>query len=128
MQHGSRHRRRANVTDIAVHCANAATPGLDPTFGTDGRVSTPVGGGGQGEAVVIQPDGGIVTAGWRSVAPPPAGLRAHPARRDGSLDARFGTDGIATTDLGGADDEAYDAARCPTAGSSRSAAPTPPGS
>ena len=29
-----------------------------------GRVSTPVGGG-QGEAVVIQPAGGIVTAGWR---------------------------------------------------------------
>ncbi len=107
--HGAGTVSSANVTDIAVHCADAATPtGLDPTFGGDGRVSTPVGGG-HGEAVVIQPDGGIVTAGWRSTA---AGadfaLTRHDAR--GNLDHSFGTDGIATTDLGGDDDEAYDAA------------------
>ena len=42
-RHG--HGRGADVTDVAVHCATPAPPpGLDPTFGSDGRVSTPVGG------------------------------------------------------------------------------------
>ena len=68
VEHGAGTVGSADVTDIAVHCATLATPaGLDRTFGTDGRVSTPVGGG-QGEAVVIQPGGGIVTAGWRGTA------------------------------------------------------------
>ena len=59
------------MSDIAVHCATLATPsGLDTTFGSDGRVSTPVGDIGQGEAVVIQPDGGIVTAGSRQIGLP----------------------------------------------------------
>ena len=62
-------------------------------------MSTPVGGG-QGEAVVIQPAGGIVTAGWRTVG---AGTDFALTRNDpyGNLDQSFGTDGIATTDLGG---------------------------
>ena len=71
-------------------------------------MSTPVGGG-HGEAVVIQPGGAIVTAGWRTAA---AGTDFALTRHDsaGHLDHSFGTGGIVTTDLGGPGDEAYDAA------------------
>jgi uncharacterized delta-60 repeat protein len=88
--------------------------GLDTTFGSDGRVSTPVGGG-QGEAVVIGPGGGIVTAGWRTAGPgTDFALTKHDA--SGRLDGSFGVNGIATTDLGGAGDQAYDAALLPGGG------------
>jgi uncharacterized delta-60 repeat protein len=106
----------ADVTGIVVHCETQTVPsGLDPTFGDGGRVSTPVGGSGHGEAVVIQPGGGIVTAGWRTT---PAGNDFALTRHDpsGQLDPTFGTDGIATTDLGGDDDEAFDAALTPDGG------------
>jgi uncharacterized delta-60 repeat protein len=115
VQHGSGRVSTANVTNVAVHCATTATPsGLDSTFGSGGRVSTPVGGG-QGEAVVIQPGGGIVTAGWRTVG---SGTDFALTRNagDGTLDSSFGQNGIATTDLGGADDEAFDAALLPDNG------------
>src|SRR5262249_57277334 len=98
-----------NVTDVAVRCTGQSLlGGLDPTFGSLGRVSTPVGGG-HGEAVVIQPGGNIVTAGWRTT---PTGKDFALTRHDGTgkLDAGFGTNGIVTTDLRRADDEAYDAA------------------
>ena len=105
----------ANVTDVVVHCdTQSLVGGLDPTFGSLGRVSTPVGGG-HGEAVVIQPDDGIVTAGWRTTS---AGVDFALTRHDaaGNLDHNFGSGGIATTDLGGDDDEAYDAAALPGGG------------
>jgi uncharacterized delta-60 repeat protein len=106
----------ADITDIAVHCETPNVPsGLDPTFGSGGRVSTPVGGDGHGEAVVIQPGGDIVTAGWRTT---PTGNDFALTRHDqaGNLDQSFGADGIVTTDLGGADDEAFDAALTPDGG------------
>src|SRR5262249_46757084 len=106
----------ANVTNIAVHCTTSAIPsGLDPTFGDGGRVSTPVGGGGEGQAVVIQPSGDIVTAGWHTTA---TGNDFTLTRHDssGNLDKTFGTNGIATTDFGGDDDEANDAALLPDNG------------
>ncbi len=115
VQHGTGKVGSANVGDIGVHCAAvAAPPGLDATFGSGGRVSTPVGGG-HGEAVVIQPGGGIVTAGWRTVG---AGTDFALTRHDasGNLDHTFGSGGIATTDLGGADDQALDAAGLPDGG------------
>ncbi len=115
VQHGAGTVASADVSDIAVHCVTpAAPPGLDTTFGGTGRVSTPVGGG-QGEAVVIQPGGGIVTAGWRTVG---AGTDFALTRHDasGNLDQSFGTNGIATTDLGGPGDQAYDAALLPDGG------------
>lgn len=102
----------ANVTDIAVHCATIPIPsGLEPTFGSGGRVSTPVGSG-QGDAVVVQPGGGIVTAGWRNVVPGQLATDFALTRHDpsGNLDSSFGSGGIATTDFGGAGDEAHDAA------------------
>ena len=112
VQNGNGTVSNANVTDIAVHCTTPLVPlGLDVSFGNGGLVSTPVGGLGQGEAVVIQPTGGIVTAGWRTVSTGGAtdfALTRHD--QAGNLDHAFGTDGIATTDLGGAGDEAFDAA------------------
>src|SRR5262249_39979167 len=81
----------------------------------DGRVSTPVGNG-QGQAVVIQPSGDIVTVGWRGTA----GIDGDFAltRHDplGQLDPTFGTLGLTVTDLGGKDDEAQDAALMPDGG------------
>ena len=66
---------------------------------------------------MIQPGGQIVTAGWRTVgtgiATDFALIRNNP---DGTLDSSFGTGGIATTDLGGADDQALDAALLPDGG------------
>jgi uncharacterized delta-60 repeat protein len=93
-----------------------APAGLDHTFGADGRVSTPVGGFGHGEAVVVQPDGRIVTAGWHGT---PSGSDFALTRHDasGTRDLGFaGGTGLATTDFGGDDDEAYDAALTPDGG------------
>ena len=109
--HGAGQVTGANVTNIAVQCRTPAVPsGLDPTFGNGGRVSIPVGGNGQGEAVVIQPADEIVTAGWRTVG---TGIDTDFAltrtNSDGTPDTSFGTGGIATTDLGGAADKG---ARC----------------
>jgi uncharacterized delta-60 repeat protein len=109
----------ANVTDVAVHCAAPLPPplGLDTSFGIGGFASTPVSGLQQGNAVVIQPTGGIVTAGLRTV-----GILGHTdfalTRHDeaGNLDHGFGTDGVATTDLGGDSDQALGAALLPDNG------------
>jgi uncharacterized delta-60 repeat protein len=118
--HGTGQVSNANVTDIAVHCQTPAIPsGLDLSFGDAGRVSTPVGGDGQGEGVVIQPDGKIVTAGWHSVGVVKTGIATDFAltrhNSDGTLDTSFGTGGIATTDLGPSD-QANDAALLPDGG------------
>ena len=105
----------ADVTDIGVECAPPAPPsGLDTTFGVDGRVSTAVGHG-EAEAVLVQPDGGIVTAGHRGVN---GGIDFALTRHDpnGNLDVGFGDGGIVTTDLGSLDDEALDAALLPDGG------------
>ncbi len=106
----------ADVTNVAVHCTRVAIPaGLDTTFGSGGRVTIPI--TGEGRAVLIQPGGGIVTVGPREV-----GNTFHfdfaATRHDaaGNLDPTFGTGGIATTDLGGNDDKAKDAALLPDGG------------
>jgi uncharacterized delta-60 repeat protein len=100
----------ADVSNVAIHCANVVTPtGLDTSFGLGGRVSTP--GGGDARAVLVRPDGRIIVVGRRDV-----GANFHfqfgAAGYDGAgnLDPGFGTAGIATTGLGGSDDEAFDAA------------------
>ncbi|MBA2945460.1 DUF11 domain-containing protein [Streptomyces himalayensis] len=81
-----------------------AAPGdLDPTFDTDGKVTTDFAGRfDQANGVVVQPDGKIVTAGQSSTF---AGGDFALARynTDGSLDTSFDTDGRVTTDFGGND-------------------------
>lgn len=116
VQSGAGHVASANVTNIAVHCQTTVIPsGLDTSFGSNGRVTTP--GNGDGNAVLIQPDGHIVTVGAREV-----GVNFHfqfgATRHDaaGNLDPTFGTGGIVTTSLGGNDDKAFDAATYPDGG------------
>ena len=116
VDHGTGQVGVANVTDIAVHCVTQMLPsGLDSSFGDVGRVTTP--GNGEGRAVLIQPDGKIVTVGPREV-----GQTFHfqfgATRHDtaGHLDPSFGTGGIAATSLGGNDDKAFDAALMPDGG------------
>ncbi|MFM7739828.1 MAG: delta-60 repeat domain-containing protein, partial [Planctomycetota bacterium] len=77
---------------------------LDTSFGTAGKVTTPVGtSNDQGYSVTIQPDGKIVLAGsthngsnWDFA------LVRYNA--DGSLDTSFGTGGMVTTPIGTNDD------------------------
>ncbi|GEM_PF-1022297 len=76
---------------------------LDPTFGTGGVVTTDFGGEDAGRALVLQPDGKLVVAGWTDAA----GFRSDFAlaryNPNGSLDPTFGTGGVVTTDFGGED-------------------------
>ena len=75
---------------------------LDPTFGTGGVVTAP---GGNGDAIIVQPDGRIVAVGDRTDGSDTNFL----VRRylpDGTRDAGFGTDGAVATPIaasGGAD-------------------------
>jgi uncharacterized delta-60 repeat protein len=82
--------------------AHAAPGDLDPTFSRNGKVLTDVGGGGDdgASAVAVQPDGGIVAAGFSSQ---PASGRTFAVVRydsDGARDPSFGDDGIVTTAFG----------------------------
>ncbi|HIK16051.1 MAG TPA: cadherin-like domain-containing protein [Leptolyngbyaceae cyanobacterium M33_DOE_097] len=82
------------------------TPGrLDPTFGTNGIVTTGfVFGGAYGSSVVLQPDGKFVVVGQRYSYNPlydDFGLVRY--NSDGSLDTSFRTDGKVTTDFGNSD-------------------------
>ena len=116
VDHGTGQVGVANVTDIAVHCVTQVLPsGLDSSFADVGRATTP--GNGDGRAVLIQPDGKIVTVGPREVGQNfhfDFGATRHDAA--GDLDPSFGSSGIATTDLGGNDDKALDAALLPDGG------------
>jgi uncharacterized delta-60 repeat protein len=69
---------------------------LDPTFGKKGEVLTAL--SGELDAVVIQPDGKILVAGW-------GGNNAVLARytTSGSLDSSFGSRGVVQTTLGAAE-------------------------
>ncbi|MGH9042047.1 MAG: DUF7507 domain-containing protein [Acidimicrobiia bacterium] len=72
--------------------------GLDDTFGGDGRVVTPVGGGDDiADGLVIQADGRIVAAGSAEddVDDPNFALARY--ETDGDLDPDFGTGGLVTT-------------------------------
>lgn len=84
---------------------------LDGTFDGDGTVITPVTGHNEIRSLDLQPDGKIITAGYSVV---PAG-KSGPSQTkfalarynsDGSLDAAFDTDGIATMAIGTTNDVA----------------------
>lgn len=70
----------------------------DPSFGTDGRVTTAVDGGGGASALALQPDGKIVVSGSYS-----GGFALARYNADGWLDASFGTGGIVKTPVPGLD-------------------------
>lgn len=67
---------------------------LDGTFGTGGKVTTPIGSGAQANAVAIQPDGKIVVGGYGTPNSTPhfAVVRYNP---NGTLDTSFNFSGIA---------------------------------
>ncbi|TMA52939.1 MAG: hypothetical protein E6J75_15970 [Deltaproteobacteria bacterium] len=80
---------------------------LDATFGNGGKVITAIGSvDDEAFALVLQPDGKLVAAGYSSSAGNPAfALVRYDA--DGTLDASFGTGGKVTTPIGSVDDEAF---------------------
>jgi uncharacterized delta-60 repeat protein len=79
---------------------------LDTSFGSGGKVLTPIGGSAAANALTIQPvDGGIVAVGSTSTGP----VRAWALARytaDGTLDPSFGSGGVVTTAFGTLDDAA----------------------
>jgi uncharacterized delta-60 repeat protein len=77
---------------------------LDPSFGVEGRVTTPIGGWPSrgARALAIQKDGKIVVAGARkSDSKTLFALVRY--TRNGSLDGSFGSAGLVTTSLGSVD-------------------------
>lgn len=89
--------------------AYGAPGDLDTSFGTGGKVTTPIGDGSSddyGLAVAIGADGKIVVAGhtFNGANDDIAVARYKP---DGTLDATFSGDGIVVTTLGSGDDKAF---------------------
>ncbi|MFN9880044.1 MAG: calcium-binding protein, partial [Planctomycetota bacterium] len=77
-----------------------ANGSLDTSFGTGGKVTTPVGTSwDEGRSVTVQPDGKIVVAGLARIGSTDdfALVRFN---ADGSLDTSFGTGGMVTTAIG----------------------------
>ncbi|MEU0663948.1 calcium-binding protein [Streptomyces lavendulocolor] len=79
--------------------ALAVPGGLDATFGGDGTVTTDIGGTDAANALAVQADGKIVTAGQAN-RDDTAVARYN---SDGTLDTTFGGDGTVTTDIGRTD-------------------------
>ncbi|MFJ7070537.1 calcium-binding protein [Streptomyces sp. NPDC101115] len=85
------------VAAFALPGTALAAPGdLDPEFGPDGRVTTPVTGYAEGHDIARQPDGRLVVVGTSE-----AGFTLARYEEDGDLDPTFDGDGIATSDFGG---------------------------
>lgn len=83
----------------------AGTPDL--SFGSSGKVTTPIGSGNDNAyAEAIQADGKIVAAG-SSHNGTNLDFALSRYNSDGTLDVSFGTGGKVTTAIGGANDEAY---------------------
>lgn len=89
-----------------------ATGQLDGSFGGDGKITTDISAGGDAvRALILQPDGMIVAAGFAGVGGA-ADFALARYLQDGSLDTSFGSGGIVVADLGWAD-EIRDAALQP---------------
>lgn len=80
----------------------------DMTFDGDGRAFAGVDGYqySNGEALALQPDGKLITAGWVSDENPRGFLLAR-FNGDGTLDTTFGTGGVTVVDFGGAGGSAW---------------------
>ncbi|WP_395358546.1 calcium-binding protein [Streptomyces sp. YH02] len=82
---------------LALPGTALAAPGdLDPTFGPDGRVTTPITGYAEGHDIARQADGRLVVVGTSE-----AGFALARYDTDGGLDPGFGGDGTVTSDFGG---------------------------
>ncbi|MGW6260523.1 delta-60 repeat domain-containing protein, partial [Streptomyces sp. NPDC055085] len=85
---------------ILAPTAHAAPGDLDPTFGTNGKTIADLGGDDGTQAMVLQPDGKIITAG---VANNSADTAVARFTTTGALDPTFSGDGKSVIDLGGFD-------------------------
>ena len=91
-----------------------AAPGdLDPTFGSNGKVTTDFGGTTDYlNAVILQPDGKIIVAGSAIMNFPPPGSHSDFAlaryNADGSPDTGFGNNGKVTTTFNGGEGDGVD--------------------
>src|SRR5262245_20175745 len=98
--------RRLNVALLAVvlwlpSVATAAPGDLDPTFGTGGKVVTPVGTSDDVVySLVQQADGKLVAAGYKKLSTTNVDFLLVRYNLDGSLDSTFGTGGKVTTSIG----------------------------
>lgn len=82
--------------------ALAAPGGLDPSFGSAGKVVTSFGGlAGGAAAVAVQPDGKIVVVGGTGNSDESQAFAIARYNSNGSLDATFSADGVQTTNVGG---------------------------
>jgi uncharacterized delta-60 repeat protein len=91
--------------DVAVVRYTSAGS-LDATFGTGGKVTTPIGSVyDEANSVVLQDDGKIVVAGYSDNGSN-FDFAVVRYNTDGSLDTTFDTDGKVTTPIGSDDDEA----------------------
>jgi uncharacterized delta-60 repeat protein len=72
---------------------------LDPSFGSNGIVTTDMGGEDEPNAVALQPDGRIVVVGRRENRYPDYAYAVARYDRDGKLDPSFGRGGVVTTDF-----------------------------
>jgi uncharacterized delta-60 repeat protein len=102
--------------DVAATTASPITsaqlqrdPGdLDPSFGSSGKVTTsfPYSTTSEALAIVLQPDGKSVVAGYM-LNVPNKDFALTRYNSDGSLDTSFGTEGRVVTDFAGNNDIAY---------------------
>jgi uncharacterized delta-60 repeat protein len=89
--------------------AHAAPGDLDPSFDTDGKVTTDFGSAvDEGEGVAVQPNGKIVVAGLKGGTEFDFALARY--NPDGTLDPSFDSDGKAITNFGAFVDQAFDVA------------------
>ncbi|MFZ4765898.1 MAG: choice-of-anchor D domain-containing protein, partial [Roseimicrobium sp.] len=91
-------------TDIALvrYLSNGA---LDTSFDGDGKVTTSFGGYEEANSVIVQPDGGILVAGFARIGDN-ADFALARYLANGSLDSTFGNNGKVTTALGVGEDVA----------------------
>ncbi len=75
---------------------------LDPSFGNGGRVLTDFGGEDRAYAIILQPDGKLVVAGWGN-AGNSIDISLVRYNSNGSLDSSFDGDGKVLIDLAGSD-------------------------
>ncbi len=91
-----------SMITLPISASPNSNGALDPTFGSDGKVTTDFGGYEKGHALAIQTDGKLLVAGYAAgQANDDFALVRY--NNDGSLDSTFDTDGFVTTDLGSYD-------------------------
>src|SRR5438309_710431 len=93
---------------VFVSSAEARPGMLDPSFGSGGIVTTAIGKNSLAEALVLQPDGKLVAAGYSydtSQASEVLALARY--NPNGALDTSFGSGGVVTTPIGSHVAEAF---------------------